>query len=288
MNLRGFFMKLVLVVVCFHCSIGTLSAGAKAEAAREAAEYITRKFTTETAKEGAETLAVRLESLAVKHGDEVFTIARKSGPRAVQAVEQAGDEAATAIRLLTRYGDDAISVASQPKSLMLVSKFGDDAAEALIRHPGIAEPAIAGLGKPAAVALKGLNGQNARRLGMMVDDGSLASISRSEELLGVIGKYGDNAMEFVWRNKGKLAVSAALVAFLNDPEPFISGTRDLATIVGDSIAQPIADQAARNFPWRTFYLVMMVLVVAATIWLTRIRLGVLLARKLSGTVEKSR
>jgi hypothetical protein len=288
MSCRGLLVKSILVVCCFNWSINALFAGAKAEAAREAAEYITRKFTAETAKEGAESLAVRLESLAVRHGDEVFAIAKKSGPRAIQAVEQAGDDAATAMSLMTRYGDEAISVASQPRSLALVSKFGDDAAEALVRHPGIAESAIEGFGKPAAAALKNLNGQNARRLGMMADEGSLAQMSRGGELLGVIGKYGDNAMDFVWRNKGKLAVSAALVAFLNDPEPFISGTRDLATILGEKIAQPIADQAARNFPWNTFYLVMMVLAVAATIWLTRFRLGAMLARRLNGSVEKTR
>jgi hypothetical protein len=58
----------------------------------------------------------------------------------------------------------------------------DEATEALIRHPGIAEPVIEGFGKPAAAAMNGLNGQNARRLAMMVDDGSLAKIPQQGEV----------------------------------------------------------------------------------------------------------
>lgn len=263
-------------------------AGIKAEAAREAAELISKRFAAETVKESAETLAVRLESLAVKHGDEVFAIARKSGPKAIRAVEQAGENAPTALRMLGRYGDEAISVVSQPKSLALAARYGDDAAEALIRHPGVAEEAIEGFGKSAATALKSLDGQNARRLAMLADEGTLAKMSRRDELLGVAGKYGNRAMDFIWRNKGTLALSAALVAFLNDPEPFINGTKDLAKVVGENIAQPIADQAARSFPWSTFYLVALVLGIAGTLWILRTRIGVIVWRKLRGDAAGSR
>ncbi|MGE3316254.1 MAG: hypothetical protein AB7O26_14145 [Planctomycetaceae bacterium] len=288
MTVRRFLSGSLMLVCCFSLSAQSLQAGAKSEAAREAAEFMVRKFASETAKEGAETLAVRLETLAARHGDDVFAVAKNAGPRAIHAIEQAGDDAATAMKLLSRYGDDALSIASQPKSLAMVSRFGDDAAEALVRHPGVAESTIEAFGKPAATALKGLNGQNARRLAMMAEEQSLLRMSRGGELLGVIGKYGDNAMEFVWRNKGKLAVSAALVAFLNDPEPFITGTRDLASVLGESIGQPIAEQAARHFPWRTFYLLVFVLAVSATIWMMRVRLGVAWYRRLTGAVERTR
>lgn len=278
----------VAVAVIASTFGGPVQAGVKSEAAREAAEFVARKFAAETAEHGVETIAARLETLAVKHGDEVFAIAKKSGPRAIHAVEQAGDEAGAAIKLLSRHGDDAISIISQPKALQLATKYGDDAAEAMIRHPGVAEPAIEGFGKPAAAALKNLDGQNARRLGMMADEGSLAKIGKQSELLGVVGKQGNRAMDFIWRNKGTLAVSAGLVAFLNDPEPFINGTKDLAKVVGENIGQPLAEQAARHFPWNTFYLITLALIVGAAIWIARTRTGAVLLSKLRGGSEGAR
>jgi len=103
---------------------------------------------------------------------------------------------------------------------------------------------------------KQLNGQNARRLAMLAEEGHLRQLGRAEEILEVLGKYGDSGMDFVWRNKGALTVSAALAAFLADPEPFIDGSRDLATIVGQAVVQPLAEasgaaakEAARNVDW---------------------------------------
>jgi hypothetical protein len=184
------------------CSISTTFAGAKTKAAREAAEYIMKKFGKEAVKEGEQGIASRLERLAAKHGDEVFEAARRSGPRGISVLEDLGNNSESAMKLLARYGEKAVDVAKQPKSLGLATRFGDDAAEALIRHPGIAEPVIEGFGGTAATAMKGLNGQNARRLAMMVDDGSLAKIPQQGEVLGVIGKYGDPAMDFIWKHKG--------------------------------------------------------------------------------------
>ena len=40
--------------------------------------------------------------------------------------------------------------------------------------------------------------------------GELAAIGRTPELLGVIAKYGDPAMDFIWRNKVVLAGGARL------------------------------------------------------------------------------
>ena len=86
-------------------------AGPKTAAAKEAAEYIAQKFGLEAAESSVETLASRMESLAVKYGDDALAAARRAGPRGVQAVEQAGEHAPLAIRLLQREGDDALWVA---------------------------------------------------------------------------------------------------------------------------------------------------------------------------------
>ena len=70
--------------------------------------------------------------------------------------------------------------------------------------------------------------KNARRLAMLVEDGSLRRMGRVEEVLGVVERHGDRALDFVWRHKGALAVGSVLAAFLNDPGPFLGGTRQLA------------------------------------------------------------
>lgn len=65
---------------------------------------------------------------------------------------------------------------------------------------------------------------------MLYDDGTLAKMGRTEELLNVVGQYGDKAMDFIWRHKKSLCVGAVLIAFLNAPEPFIKGLRDITQI----------------------------------------------------------
>ncbi|MFO0906869.1 MAG: hypothetical protein U0835_00615 [Isosphaeraceae bacterium] len=106
----------------------------------------------------------------------------------------------------------------------------------MMKHPGVAEPVIERLGQPAVRALEAVGPRNARRLGMMADEAS-------PEMLGVIARYGDPAMEFVWRHKAVLAGGAALAAFLANPEPYIDGTNELAATMADATVRPVAEAA---------------------------------------------
>lgn len=247
-------MILVALSLC-GLSRGTsrVEAGVPTQAAREAAEYLLSKFGKEAVKEGAEKLAGRIESLAVRHGDDALVAIRKAGPAAIKALEEAGEHAPAAIRLLAREGDKALWIVDEPARLAIFAKYGDDAASAMLKHKALAEPLIREFQAPAAAALNSMGGQNARRLAMMANEGELAAIGQTDRLLGVITKYGDRAMEFIWRHKGKLAATAALAAFLADPEPFLEGTRQLAEVVVDDFARPIAQEvaheAARKVNW---------------------------------------
>jgi hypothetical protein len=140
-------------------------------------------------------------------------------------------------------------VVKDPDRLSLFAKHGDEAAEAMIKHKEIAQPLIRSFDAPAAKALNALDGRNARRLAIMADEGELARIGRTEQLLGVISRFGDRGMDFVWRNKGALAVAAALTAFLAEPAPFIEGTKDLAAIVGQEVARPLVQEAGGSANW---------------------------------------
>jgi len=165
----------------------------------------------------------------------------KTGPLLEQAVRHA--DLALDKHLASIHGEQgAVFVVSKPRAMQLVLRHGEEAATALVKSRGVALPAVESLGRPAIRAFGAIGSpQNARRLAMMAaDGGELARIGRTPELLAVIEKYGDQAMQFIWNHKGALAVSATLAAFLAEPEPCINGARELA----QTVIKPIADVPA--------------------------------------------
>jgi hypothetical protein len=214
-------------------------ASSKAQAVKETIEFVLEKFGKEAVEEGTEKLAARTEALALKHGDEVLTAVRKTGPRAIKLIDEAGPNGAEAARLLGKFGDEARPIVSDPARLALAGKYGDEAAQAIIKHPAIAEPVVAAYGKAGAKAMSEVGVENGRRLASMVDTGELAKIGRGEELLGVVGKFGDKGMEFIYKHRKVLAGGAVLTAFLANPQPYIDGTLDLASLVGETVVKPI-------------------------------------------------
>lgn len=217
----------------------------RAALVRELVEQMLRRAGKEAGEEGVEVLTRKLEGIAVRHGDDAARAVAKVGPRGITALEEAGEHAPQAIRLMARHGDRAVWVIAKKNRLALFANLGDDAAESMLRHGQIAEPLLEAYGQPAAAALKTVSSRNARRLAMMADDGTLQKIGRTPELLEVIGRYGDRAADFVWRNKGALAVGTALAAFLANPEAFLSGTADLTRAVADSTVKPVASAAGQ-------------------------------------------
>ena len=276
-------MSRSLMIIVF--SLGWLApvaawAGVASKAVQEAAEFVLRKGGQEAAEMGLETLARKIETLSLKYGDEALLAVKKAGPKTFRVVDEAGENGLVALKLLARHGDDALSIAAKPARLALCARYGDDAAAALLKHGEIAAPLIESLGKPATTALAALSTRNGRRLAILADEGALQQIGRSDELLAVVGKFGDRAMDFIWRNKGALATGAALTAFLANPQPFIDGTLDLTKAVSEKVIQPVATQVAKNADW-TFVLPVFVAagaaIIALKIWL-RHRLTALAAR----------
>lgn len=236
----------------------------RSKAAREAAEYVLRKFGVKVAEEGTETLARRITTAAARHGDEVFAAVRRVGPKALTLADEAGEQAPKALRLLSRHGDDAaVWVLKRPKGMSLLSRFGDDAAEVLVKHKGLAEPVLEQVGAPAVKALGAVGAQGGRRLAMMAEGGELAALGRTPEVMDVIARYGDPAMDFIWRHKGPLAVGTALTAFLANPKPFIDGTTELAGTVGDAVVKPVIQETAQAVSWLVWTLLVFVVVVPA-------------------------
>ena len=86
-----------------------------------------------------------------------------------------------------------------------------------------------------------------------------ARSGRWGELLAVIERHGDRAMDFVWRHKGALTISTILATFLAEPEVFLGGGRELMSEAAQELTQPQVEAAdsvagrplpAWPYPWR--------------------------------------
>jgi hypothetical protein len=118
----------------------------------------------------------------------------------------------------------------------------EGAAGVLVKHAGgIAEPVVERFGSQAIRALEASGPQSGRRLAMMMADGELAKIGRTEELLEVVARYGDRSMDFIWKNKGPLTVGATLTAFLANPEAFLNTAQGVTKTVAENVVRPLAD-----------------------------------------------
>jgi hypothetical protein len=279
--------SLILTLATLALAVPTAVADGKSKAAQEAAEYVLRKFGREATKDGASALARRIEQAALTHGDDVFKAVRRAGPRGLHWIEEAGAHSPQVARLLAIHGEQGVVyVASRPQAMQLVLRHGEGAAAALVKSRGVALPALESLGEPAIRAFQAIGTpQNARRLAMMATEGGeLAKIGRSAEVLAVIEKYGDKAMQFVWNHKGALAVGATLTAFLAEPEPFLNGARDITLAVAKPLAEMPAIAAkegaaevARKTNWTIVFLaflaVLALLAAARGRLFSRIRLG---------------
>jgi len=232
--------KAVYLLLAFLLCVTPVRADYRTRAATELAESLIARFGAKAGR-SVSALAQRIESLAIRHGEETLIAVRKVGPSALGLIEAAGADGAKAVRVMALYGEQgAARVLSQPAAMRQYLRLGESAADVLVKHPGVAEALVEKGGMPAVRALENLTPQNGRRLAMVLE-GDLAQVGQHPELLEVIGKHGNAAMEFIWSNKGSLAVGAGLTAFVLHPEPFLSGVKDISKVVGESAIRPLAE-----------------------------------------------
>lgn len=250
-------LAILAVVLCVAPSA---LAGIAATTAREVGEAIMRKFGKGAAGQTVEEVAEATMRAAAKHGEECVPLLRSAGHAGFRALEEAGERAPDVIRLFARRGDEAVWLMSEPRKLALFLKHGDTAADALLKHPGIADALMESAGPEAGEALLNLSRQSAQRLSMAAADGFLNNAPQRTQLLKVLAQYGDAAMDFVWRNKGPLAVTAVMAAFLADPKPYIDGVKKL-------VVEPLAEPLLKSVNWTL--IAVLVLVVLSVPWLIR-------------------
>ena len=225
------------MIVCLAAAVPAFPAQAdiKSTLAREAAEAVVAKFGARVASKGLPALAARIETCAVKYGPDAYKAVRRVGPQAFELAEAAGVNGAKACRVMAVHGQAGAShIVKRPKAMAAFLKYGEDAAVALVKHPGIAEKVVERGGGSAVKAMLAVNPQGGRRIAMMLEGQLAGSAAHHPALLEVIAKHGQVACDFVWANKAVLAGSAAMVAFVANPAPFLEGTASLAKVAGDT------------------------------------------------------
>lgn len=218
----------------------------------------------ELAKSAASAAAPRINKLVTTHGDDVFRAVEKGGKDSIQLIERHG---APAIKLIEAHGAKAIPMLEKDGAVALIVRLGDDAALAMLRHPGVAQPLLEKYGAPALPGLLKVGPRSARQLAMIAEGGTpLGNTSNFGRLLQIAGKYGDKAVRYVGQHKAALFVAAAAVAFLDDPEPFITGAKDIAQVALDNTVKPLAEvpgEVAREIANKTDWTFVFSLCVAA-------------------------
>ena len=266
-------MKWLLAATVLLAVSGAVRADAKSKAIQEVAEEVMARFGSKAGK-SLPALAEKIEGYVGRYGEDALVAIRRVGPDAFALVDEAGVNGPRAVKVLATYGEEgATNILRRPKAMSQFARFGDDAGAVLVKHPAVAESLIERGGPSGVKALEAVTTRNGRRVAMVME-GDLGKVPRSTELLDVIAKYGDRAAEFVWENKGALAVGTALAAFIANPEPFLNGTTQLAKVAGETAAKPLAEGAARGANWTVVILAVLAVVVGMVLLLA-VKFGLL-------------
>lgn len=221
----------ILTITCWICtglSAPAVKAGVSQEVVEQTVAQLQKLFAREVAEVGVESFARQVARYAAEYGDDGLRALKAVGPNAMRLSAGAGEHAAMATRLMARHGASGADLVANARCLKLCSQYGDETAEGLLRHPGVSIDVVEKCGQPAVAALNRINTQNARRLAMLVDEPAFQSTTSRRQLTETIGRFGDQACDFIYRNKGALATATIAAAFFSNPEPFLSGTERLA------------------------------------------------------------
>jgi hypothetical protein len=233
-----------LIVVLSLCCV-------QSAAARRVAREVVESF----GREAVEAAEPRVARLVEAYGEEAVTVLRKVGPSGVQAMERFG---APSLRILSRWGDDGIRLLAVEgeSAVAAMTKYGEEAVELMIRHPGVGRDLLAQFG--GQILRRPLSTESVIALNRLAEP--IRASGRSAEILAVVEKFGDRACDFLWRNKGIIFLTSVLAAFLNDPQPYLDGVKQLVVQPATQVAR---DAAART-NW-TLVVIVTILIVAA--WL---------------------
>jgi len=190
----------------------------------------------------------RAMALQEKWGDDALMIAKKHGVRSLKAIEESGEHGGTLIRLQKHLGEGAIYLAKNKQGLTIIGKLGDDVAPSLVKHGASANDLLKVYGTRASKALTKVDRRGCAQLNQLHDAKIVGNTGNKAKLFNVVEKYGQRGLDFIWKNKKKLAAAGVLATFVVNPEPYINGTIQLADSAMDK-ASDVGNTIAAQVNW---------------------------------------
>lgn len=255
---------LSLVAVEARGQVPAQPANDPAKTMKETVDYVAKTFPKETAAEGLEPVTKKIEQFITTYGDDGVQAVRKVGPKAIGVAAEAGEHGAAWVKTMGLYGDDAAVV--------------------LVKHKPIAESLVSNGGEPAVRALKAIDPPYARLISRMAADPASSALTHNPKVLDVVAKHGDEAVRYIWRNKGKLSVAPVLATFVANPKPYLDGLSDLSQATVAPGAGP-GTEAVRS-SWSFMIWIVALAVVGLVGWQGYVRYKIYQAQQQTGPIAR--
>ena len=268
------------------CVVGLLSVGVTrpvlAGATTELAEWMIKqgaRFSDDVAGKSSKELAVELEKLSARAGDDaVEQLVKKGGPGALKTVRALGGRAPDAVRLIARFGEAGTLAVEQSPNLAVDAfrQFGDDGVRVLVRQGAVkGSEMLSAYGKVLAETSDRLSPQSLADLRHW-----LPEVRAPADWRGAFSeKLRAGADDFVlWAHRrwkelatlGGLSVAGITAYKVGD------GLADTAHKVGDAVAAAMPNPAADPGGWLVWWLPALAIVaILAAAWVAR---GTLMGR----------
>jgi hypothetical protein len=200
------------------------------EVVQETVEFTAKKFGLQLASEAGERFSRRAAGFIARFGDDGVKALRSAGPEAIELAARHGDDA---VRICVSHSDDAARfLASHMDDAMPVWRsFGKAGTELMVKHPGLGRPLLESFGRKGIEIGQRLDTQNVRRflsLARMVKDPA-----EKGTLADAVLKEGEKVVEFLWKQKYKLAAGYGFYKLMDDYAP----SADAAVESGEGIVR---------------------------------------------------
>jgi hypothetical protein len=219
---------------------------AEAQVAKAAKELVEWLFKTEARKNLPKNLLPRVENLMTKHGISALQAIKKAGPSAITILERDGSRVMLdALKLGGRnFANEALTSPALIRKVL--KKCGPEAAEVIAKHPGAGARFLFRVGPKGIPVAKSLSRKALEDMVGLSDD--IYKSGYAPGFWKVLGKYGDRASDFIWRNKGAIFVAAVAASFIRDPEAYLSGARKIGQSVAEGVGRGLSGSVG-SFPW---------------------------------------
>lgn len=232
------------------------------KALRELAEVLVKQGGKEATDESIEAMTKQVAKMVARYGADAVPVMERYGVSAYRLLNDLPEgDGKLLVKSVRTYGDDAIRVAQTSAGREVLFSGSDAAIRAVIKYSDEAIPMIRKYGDDCARVLNNLPPQQGRRL-IQLENEKLFDAAQFDQFVGVVGRYGERGMEYIWRNKKLLLAAGAFALFANDPEVYINGIRDLAKDLGNITLGPIV----KNVNWNLWVGVLMVAASIRLLW----------------------